>query len=190
MILKPKGNVPKVGSYNYNSYLTELMNQRNGSQSQLNHYENFLNVELNDQYRAHGLRINNQISGQKSVMQAQSQLPQIESMSRNLSQRSISPREQHLQIMHGANSKQFQRLNSQFLNVSPPNIHSQSPSSIPSLPNIERSHHQSVSSVSSLVLNRNPDDKWIQMQMKRDKLKNIPIASIVSSNLRDRGENG
>lgn len=104
-----------MGSYNYNrleqSYLAELMNQRNGSQSQLNHYENFLNVELNDQYKAHGLRINNQIQGQKSGLQAHSQLPQIDSMSRNLSQRSISPRDQHLQIVHGSN-KQFQRLNS------------------------------------------------------------------------------
>lgn len=51
------------------------MNQRNGSQSQLHHYENFLNVELNEQYKAHGLRINNQIQGQKSAIQVQNQLP-------------------------------------------------------------------------------------------------------------------
>lgn len=66
MILKHKGgNVPKAGNYNYSrleqSYLTELMQQRTGSQSHLNQYENFLNVELNDQYKAHGLMINNQI---------------------------------------------------------------------------------------------------------------------------------
>lgn len=88
-------------------------------------------------------------------------------------------------MIHGSN-KQVQRLNSQFLNVSPQNHQSHSPSSIPSLPNIERSHPQSVSSISSLVLNRNPEEKWIHMQMKRDKMKNLPMASIVTSSQRDR----
>lgn len=166
MILKHKGHAPKVGN-NYHrleqGYLNELVNQRNGSQSQLHQYDNYLNVELNDQYRAHGLRIHNHAPGKQSAMQ-HGQLPQIDSMSRNLSQRSISPRDQHLQVVP-ANSKHFHRLHSQFLNGSPQNHQSHSPSSIPSLPNIDRSHHQSVPSVSSLVLNRSPEEKWIHMQM-------------------------
>lgn len=71
MVLKHKGQAPKVGTNLHRleqSYLNDLVNQRNNSQSQLNQYENYLNVELNDQYTAHGLRIHNQVSGQQSAL--------------------------------------------------------------------------------------------------------------------------
>lgn len=82
MILKHKGNLSKMSGgpgsnlssiagnsshlHNLNRldqrYIQELIASRNGSQSQLQQYENILNVELNEQYRAHGLKINNQAS--------------------------------------------------------------------------------------------------------------------------------
>ena len=53
MILKHKGNnITKITNNNLNRvdqrYISELLNSRNGSHSQINQYENMLNVEVNE----------------------------------------------------------------------------------------------------------------------------------------------